>query len=148
MSMDQTGMEPDQTGMEPETSGWAAGWITFAGIAMIMIGVFHAIAGLAEIVDSDSFVLTQEYVLRFNATTWGWIHLIAGIVIVFAGFGVFRGAPWARGVGVILAMLSAIANFAWLVYVPLWSILMIFIDISIIWALTVHGHDLKRISET
>jgi|RhiMethySRZTD1v2_1073278.scaffolds.fasta_scaffold919346_2 hypothetical protein len=140
-------MSMDQTGMEPETSGWAAGWITFAGIAMIMIGVFHAIAGLSEIFDSDSFVLTQEYVLKLNASSWGWIHLIAGIVILFAGFGVFRGAVWARTVGVIIAMLSAIANFAWLVYVPLWSILMIFLDVSIIWALTVHGRDLERISE-
>lgn len=141
-------MSMDQAGMEPETSGWAAGWITFAGIALIMIGVFHAIAGLAEVFDSDSFVLTQQYVLKFNATTWGWIHLIGGIIVIFAGFGVFRGAVWARTVGVIIAMISAIANFAWLLYMPLWSILMIFIAVSIIWALTVHGHDLERISDT
>ena len=138
----------DQSGMDPEPSGWAAGWITFAGIAMIMIGVFHAIAGFAEIIDSDSFVLTQEYVLKFNASTWGWIHLIGGIILVFAGFAVFRGAVWARTVGVLVAMLSAIGNFAWLLYVPLWSILMIFIDVSIIWALTVHGRDMARMSDT
>jgi hypothetical protein len=141
-------MSMDRTGMKPETSGWAAGWITFAGIAMIMIGVFHAIAGLAEVFDSNSFVLTQEYVLKLNASAWGWIHLIGGIIVIFAGFGVFRGAVWARTVGVIIAMLSAIANFAWLPYVPFWSILMIFIDVSIIWGLTVHGHDLERMSET
>jgi hypothetical protein len=141
-------MSMDQVGMEPESSGWAAGWITFAGIALILIGVFHAIAGFAEIIDSDSYVLTQQYVLKFNATTWGWIHLIGGIIVIFAGFGVFRGAVWARTVGVIIAMISAIANFAWLLYMPLWSILMIFIDVSIIWALTVHGRDLERISET
>jgi hypothetical protein len=141
-------MSMDQAGMEPESSGWAAGWITFAGIALILIGVFHAIAGFAEIIDSDSYVLTQQYVLKFNATTWGWIHLIGGIIVIFAGFGVFRGAVWARTVGVIIAMISAIANFAWLLYMPLWSILMIFIDVSIIWALTVHGRDLERISET
>jgi hypothetical protein len=138
----------DQTGMEPETSGWAAGWITFAGIAMIMIGIFHAIAGLSEVFDSDSFVLTQEYVLKFNASSWGWIHMIAGVVLILAGVGVFGGATWARMVGILVAMLSAIANFAWLLYVPLWSILMIFVDISIIWALTVHGRDLERMSET
>jgi hypothetical protein len=141
-------MSMDQTGMEPETSGWAAGWIAFAGIAMIMIGIFHAIAGLSEVFDSDSFVLTQEYVLKFNASTWGWIHLIAGVVLILAGVGVFGGATWARMVGILVAMLSAIANFAWLLYVPLWSILIIFVDISIIWALTVHGRDLERMSET
>jgi len=141
-------MSMDQTGMEPETSGWAAGWIAFAGIAMIMIGIFHAIAGLSEVFDSDSFVLTQEYVLKFNASTWGWIHLIAGVVLILAGVGVFGGATWARMVGILVAMLSAIANFAWLLYVPLWSILIIFVDISIIWALTMHGRDLERMSET
>ena len=141
-------MSMDQTGMERETSGWAAGWIAFAGIAMIMIGIFHAIAGLSEVFDSDSFVLTQEYVLKFNASTWGWIHLIAGVVLILAGVGVFGGATWARMVGILVAMLSAIANFAWLLYVPLWSILIIFVDISIIWALTVHGRDLERMSET
>src|SRR5262245_59407328 len=136
-------MSMDQSGMEPEVSGWAAGWITFAGIALIMVGVFHVIAGLSEIMDSDSFILTQGYAFKFNATTWGWIHLIGGIIVVFAGFGVFRAAVWARTVGVIVALISAIANFAWLLYVPLWSILMIFIDVSIIWALTVHGRDLE-----
>jgi hypothetical protein len=140
-------MSQGRSGMEPEASGWAAGWITFAGIALIMIGVFHAISGLSHIVDSDSFVLTQEYVLKFNASAWGWIHLIGGIIVFFAGFGVFRGAVWARTVGVIVAMISAIVNFAWLLYVPLWSILMIIIDISIIWALTAHGRDLERMSE-
>ena len=126
---------------EREPSMWAAGWATFAGLMMIMLGVFHAIAGLSEIANSDSYVVTQEYVFKFNSTTWGWIHLILGIVVFFAGFGVFRGAVWARTVGVILAILSAAAAFAWLPYVPFWSILLIFIAVSVIWALTAHGRD-------
>jgi hypothetical protein len=120
---------------------WAAGWATFAGLMMIMLGIFHAIAGLSEIANSDSYVVTQEYVFKFSSTTWGWIHLILGIVVFFAGFGVFRGAVWARTVGVILAILSAAAAFAWLPYVPFWSILLIFIAVSVIWALTAHGRD-------
>lgn len=126
---------------EREPSMWAAGWATFAGLMMIMLGVFHAIAGLSEIANSDSYVVTQEYVFKFSSTTWGWIHLILGIVVFFAGFGVFRGAVWARTVGVILAILSAAAAFAWLPYVPFWSILLIFIAVSVIWALTAHGRD-------
>ena len=126
---------------EREPSMWAAGWATFAGLMMIMLGVFHAIAGFAEIVNSDSFVVTQDYVFKFNTTTWGWIHLIVGIIVFFAGFGVFRGAVWARTVGVLLAIVSAAAAFAWLPYVPFWSILLIFIAVSVIWALTVHGRD-------
>lgn len=139
-------MEPPAGGSE--LSGWAAGWTAFAGAALIMIGVFHAIAGFAEIVNSDSFVVTSEYIFKFNTAAWGWIHLIGGIVVVFAGFAVFRGAVWARTVGVIIAMFSAILNFAWLVYVPFWSIVMIVVDVSVIWALTVHGRDLATMSES
>jgi hypothetical protein len=127
------------SGREP--SMWAAGWATFAGFMMIMLGVFHAIAGFAEIVDPDSYVVTQEYVFKFDTSTWGWIHLIVGILVFFAGFGVLRGAVWARTIGVILAIVSAAAAFAWLPYEPFWSLLLIFVAISVIWALTAHGRD-------
>ena len=103
----------------PDSSGWA-GWAAFAGFMMIMIGMFHAIAGLAEIIDSDAWVLGQKYVFTLNATAWGWIHLLTGLVVLFAGLGVFAGWVWARTVGVIVAMGSAIANFAWLPYNPIW----------------------------
>ena len=126
---------------EPQPSYWAAGWATFAGLMMIMLGIFHAIAGLSHVVDPDSFVVTQEYVLKLSSDGWGWIHLIGGIIILFAGFAVFRGAVWGRTVGVIIAILSAAAAFAWLPYQPFWSILLIFVDISVIWALTAHGRD-------
>ncbi len=126
---------------EREPSYWAAGWATFAGLMMIMLGVFHAIAGFAEIIDDDAFVVTQEYVFKFNAQTWGWIHLIWGIVVFFAGFAVFRGAVWGRTIGVLMAIVSAAIAFTWLPYVPFWALLLIFVAISVIWALTAHGRD-------
>ena len=126
-----------------EPSMWAAGWATFAGLMMIMLGVFHAIAGFAEIIDPDAYVVTQQYVFKFSSSAWGWIHLIVGILVFFAGFGIFRGAVWARTVGVILAIVSAAAAFAWLPYVPFWSLLLIFVAISVIWALTAHGRDMS-----
>jgi hypothetical protein len=124
-----------------EPSMWASGWAMFAGLMMIMLGIFHAIAGFAEIINPDSFVVTQKYVFKFDTSTWGWIHLIVGIVVFFAGFGIFSGRVWARTVGVILALVSAAAAFAWLPYVPFWSLLLIFVAISVIWALTTHGRD-------
>jgi hypothetical protein len=139
-------MEPSAG--EPQPSAWAAGWTAFAGAALIMIGIFHAIAGFAQLLNDKSFLVTSEYVFKFDTTTWGWIHLVWGIVVVFAGFGVFRGAVWARTVGVIIAMVSAIVNFAWLLYVPFWSMLMIFVDVMVIWALTMHGRDLATVTET
>lgn len=126
---------------QQQPSGWAIGWTYFAAFMMMMIGVWHAIAGLAALVNDEFLVLTQEYVFKFDATTWGWIHLILGIVVVFAGFGLFSGAIWARTIGVILAVVSGIAAFAWLPYQPFWGLLMIFASISVIWALTAHGRD-------
>ena len=73
-------------------SYWAAGWATFAGLMLILLGVFHAIAGLAEVVDPDAYVTTENYVFKFSSDAWGWIHLIGGIIVFFAGFAIFRGA--------------------------------------------------------
>ena len=108
---------------------------------MIMIGFFQAFAGLAGIIENEFYVATPNYIFELDATTWGWVHLIIGIIILVAGFGLFTGAVWARTVGVILAGLSAIANFAFIPHYPVWSIVMIAVDITIIWALTVRGRD-------
>lgn len=128
--------------MDTQRSGAAVGFTMFAAFMMILIGSFHVIAGLAGIIDDQFYAVTQEWVLQFDVTTWGWIHLIAGIVVLIAGLSLFTGAIWARTVGVILATLSAIANFAWLPYYPFWSLAIIAIDIFVIWALTVHGRDI------
>jgi hypothetical protein len=114
----------------------------FAAIMLILIGSFHAISGLVGIIDDTFYVVTPEYVAQFDTTTWGWIHLFAGIVVLLAGFGLFSGAVWARTVGVIVATISAIASFAWLPWYPIWGILIIAVDVTVIWALTAHGRDI------
>jgi len=126
-----------------EPSYWAAGWATFAGLMMIMLGIFHAISGLAEVIDPDAYIVnvSEDYVFRLSSDAWGWIHLIGGIIVFFAGFAVFRGAVWGRTVGVIIALVSAAAAFAWLPFAPVSSIAIIAIDIAVIWALTAHGRD-------
>ena len=124
-----------------EPSGWAVGWTYFAAMMMVLVGVFHAIAGLVAIVDDEFYVATRNYVLQFDATQWGWIHLILGIVVAVSGLYLLTGAVLARTVGVIMAILSAIAGFSWLPYYPVWGILMVAIAISVIWALTAHGRD-------
>ena len=128
--------------MSQQRSGAAVGWAMFAGIMMILIGVFHAIAGLSGILKDELVAVTPNYVLKFDVTTWGWIHLIGGIVVVLAGFGLFSGAVWARTVGVIIAAVSALVSFAWIPLYPIWSLVLIAIDVSVIWALTVHGRDI------
>ena len=128
--------------MSQQRSGAAVGWTTFAGVMMIMIGVFHALAGLSGVLKDDVYRVLPNYVLKFDITTWGWIHLIGGIIVVLAGFAVFSGAVWARTVGVIIAAISALVSFAWIPLYPVWSIVLIAIDVTVIWALTVHGRDI------
>jgi hypothetical protein len=133
--------------MSQRPSGWAVGWTAFAGFMMIMIGGFHVIAGLVAIIDDQFYVATREYVFQFDRSTWGWIHLILGIVVLLAGFGLFSGAVWARTVGVILALISAVVGFAWMPYYPIWGIVIIAIAVSVVWALTMHGRDIEMRGE-
>lgn len=133
---------PREPSPPSEPSIWAVGWISFAGIMLIMIGFFHAIAGLAGIINDEFYVVGQEYVFQFDATTWGWIHLILGIVVLLAGFFVFTGSVVARTVGVIVAVLSALAGFAWMPWYPIWGITIVAVAVSVIWALTAHGRDI------
>ncbi len=130
--------------MERQPSAAAAGWIMFAGVIMIVVGVFQAFAGLVAILDDEFFVITQEWVVKFDATTWGWIHLIIGLVVLASGFGVFSGNILARTVGVFAAMGSMVAAFFWLPWYPIWGVIIIAIDLAVIWALTVHGRDLAE----
>jgi len=129
--------------MPSERSSWAVGYEAFAAIMLVLIGAFHALAGIVAIVDDTFYVVGQEYTFEFDTTSWGWIHLILGIVILASGLAIFTGNVFARTVGVIVAAISAIANFMWIPYYPWWSILIIAIDIAIIWALTAHGRDLS-----
>ena len=117
----------------------AIGAIMFAGIMMAMSGIFSAISGLFALVKDDFYVALPNYIVEIDPTTWGYIHLGLGILVAFAGFAVISGATWARVIGIILAVLSAIANFAFIPYYPIWSIIVIAIDVIVIWALAVHG---------
>ncbi|MFI0405562.1 hypothetical protein [Actinomadura sp. 3N508] len=116
-------------------SGWAVGLAVFAGCMMIMGGLFGAIAGIAAIVDDDLYVIRGDYVFKWDVTAWGWLHLLLGIIVIAAGIAVLAGRTWARVVGIALAVLSAVANFMFLPYYPVWSIVIIALDIAVIWAL-------------
>ena len=119
--------------------GWAVGFIVFAAVMMMMTGAFQALAGLIAIFENEFYVATRNYLFQFDATSWGWIHLILGVIVGLAGFSLLSGATWARVVGITLAVLSAIANFLFIPYYPFWSLLIIALDVFVIWALAVHG---------
>lgn len=128
--------------MSEEVSAWAVGWALFAAVVFMVIGVFQAAAGLVALIEDEFYAVGAEWVFQFNVTTWGWIHLIFGVVIFLTGLGILYGNLAARTIGVIIAALSAIGNFIWLPYQPVWSVIIIALDVAVIWALTVHGRDI------
>ena len=115
-----------------------AGMVYFAAIMMIVIGVFGAIEGLAAIIKNEFFVVTPNYFITVDASAWGWIHLLLGIIVALAGFALMGGATWARVVGMAVAGLSLLANFLFIPHYPVWSILIIALDVLIIWALVTY----------
>lgn len=130
---------------EPEPTGWV-GWIMFAGAMMLMLGSFHAIQGLVGIFDDKYYqVGKNDLVVHVDYTTWGWVHLIAGIIVAGAGLALFVGQMWARVVAVAVAFVSAILNVAFLAAFPIWSVTMIALDVLVIWAVTVHGREMKTV---
>jgi hypothetical protein len=125
-------------------SAWT-GWIAFAGTIMVMLGIFHAIQGLVALFNSDYYAVSKSgLVVHADFTAWGWVQLIAGIIVAIAGVCLFMGQMWARVVGIILAMVSAIINVGFLSAYPLWSLIMIALDVTVILALTVHGSEMKE----
>jgi hypothetical protein len=176
-------MQPPAT----EPSGRAIGWTSFAGIMMVIQGFWWGIAGLND----EFYVVGREYVFQFDTTTWGWIHMVSGLVILasdlglfvgavwartvsalagndiyaetpdyvfqldlttwgwvhlvvggivfLAGFGITLGQTWARIVGIVLAIGSAIATFAFIPFYPFWALVIIALDVTVIWALVAHG---------
>ena len=121
---------------EREISPWAAGLAGFAAAIMIILGFFHALMGLIAIIDDEFYVQLQNYTFELDRTGWGWIHLLVGIAIVVAGSALLAGQLWGRAVGIALAAVSAVANFLWLPYYPVGSVISIALAVAVIWALS------------
>ncbi|MEO3887155.1 hypothetical protein [Nonomuraea sp. B5E05] len=127
----------------PRPTGWV-GWVIFAGIGMIILGCFQAMMGLVGIFNTDFYLVTADNLaIPVNYTAWGWFHLIMGVVVLLAGAAIMSGKTWGRVVGIVLASLQALVNFAWFPAYPFWSMIVIAFDVVIIYALAVHGREMK-----
>jgi hypothetical protein len=116
-------------------SPWAHGIAVFAGLVMIIGGAFQALEGLAAVVNDQWLVVRPEYIFAFDLTVWGVIHLLVGIALLAIGIFLLRGQTWARVAGMVVAVISAIMNFVFLPFSPLWAIMIIAVDMLVIWAL-------------
>ncbi|MDQ0380964.1 DUF7144 family membrane protein [Amycolatopsis thermophila] len=139
------GTEPTAPPERPvtEPTAWL-GWIWFAAAMMVLLGMFNIIEGLVALFHGDFYAVGPQGLLVFDLTSWGWIHLIIGALAVAAGFGLFTGAAWARVTAVVLATINAVAQLAFLSAYPVWGALVIALDVVVIWAVVVHGGEVRR----
>ncbi|MDV7243528.1 hypothetical protein R4315_26885 [Rhodococcus oxybenzonivorans] len=107
-----------------------------AAVIMVTVGIIQFFQGIAAVAEDEVFVSGINYVYKFDLTTWGWIHIILGVLVAIVGLALFTGAGWARVSAIIVAAISIVANFLWLPYYPGWSLLIIALDIVIIWAVS------------
>jgi hypothetical protein len=114
----------------------AAGFTALAATLMILTGLWSFFVGLTGVIKQSFYINVPNYTFQLNLHAWGWTHMILGAVVFAAGVCLLLGMMWARVVGVVLAVLSAIANFLFLPHYPLWSVIVIAVDVFIIWALT------------
>ena len=126
----------------------AVGWISFAGILMVVVGGFKILQGLGWVINSKHlFPDGNDAVFGQSATSWGWFQILLGVVVLLAGLAVFSGNVLARTVGVIGAVISMFSAFASMTFYPAWALAIIAIDVAVIWALTVHGRDIQKAEE-
>jgi hypothetical protein len=130
-------------GRDPEPTAWT-GWVVFASLMMIMVGFFQAIEGLVALFDDGFYRVTESgLVLSVDYGVWGWTHLLLGALLIICGVGVLAGNIVARAVAILLAGLSALVNLVFIEAYPIWSILIITVDVLVIYSLVVHGRELR-----
>lgn len=126
-----------------EPTAWV-GWVFFGAAMMLIIGMMHVIAGLVGVYNNDFYVATSNAVIAFDFTTWGWIHLVAGVLLLATGVGVLAGAAWARVSGVILTSVAVLINVSFLSVTPIWSLVGVVLGCLVVYALAMHGQEIEE----
>ncbi|MFD6433463.1 hypothetical protein [Streptomyces venezuelae] len=116
------------------------GGVVFAACVLGLVGSFHVVAGLSAILSDNYYETQNNYSYDFDVNTRGWVEMLTGVVVLAAALSLFSGKTWARGVGIGLAGLSAMEHFFFTPYHPVWSALIILLDVVVIWSLATYGH--------
>jgi hypothetical protein len=128
-----------------EPTAWV-GWVVFGGAMLIMMGGFQVVQGLVALFDDGFYAVDSSgLVVQIDYNTWGWIHLVIGLIAVLVGVGLLAGNMAARVAGVGIAFLSALVNLAFISAYPVWSLILIALDVIVIYAIIVHGRELKNV---
>jgi hypothetical protein len=133
--------------LQPTTgkvTAWV-GFIVFAGMLLIVSGVFTLAEALYALFDDAIFVQADGQTLLLDITAWGWVHLVMGALQVLVGIALLRGSTWARVATVIVVGVNALVQMLFLPAYPLWGVLVIALDVLVIWAVCVHGTEVRDV---
>lgn len=130
---------------ETQVTGWV-GWVWFAGILLIIEGAFDILFGFIALLAPDSayFRGANGALVAYDVQAWGWWMLVIGVIVLLTGAFLFRGALWARLLAIIVAGVNAVTNLLAMPTQPIWALVMVVVNVLIIYAVTVHGGELKR----
>lgn len=107
----------------------------FAGTMLMMVGLFQILQGIAAVAQDTVYLTGVEYVYQLDVSSWGWIHIVVGAIAFATGIGVLAAKSWAYMVGIALAVVASITNFAFLPYYPIWSTIVLALNVAVIWSL-------------
>ena len=117
--------------------------VSFAAVVLLLTSLMEILQGLAAINDPENFFAGADYAFDFDVTAWGWVHLIIGVISIAVAIGIMTRQSWAQVVGMLIAGLAMLTNFAWLPHYPLWALVIIALNACVIWALTVQMRDYR-----
>lgn len=129
-------MTTNQYEQRPIQQGFAAGITMFAAVMLLLGSIVFLLQGISAVAGDEVFVTVPDYSYRMDLTTWGWVHIVLGIIGVLVALGLMTTATWARVFALAVAGLSIIASFLSLPYAPWWSIVTIVLDLVVIWAIS------------
>ena len=129
-----------------KATGWT-GWIVFAGVILLISGIFSIVQALVALIGPNSYyVITEGSLFLLDVTGWGWWNLIIGVLLALTAVALFAGQTWARVVAIVLVILSAVGQLLLIPAQPWWSLIVIAIDVLVVYALIVHGREMRDVS--
>jgi hypothetical protein len=129
--------------MPPEPTGWT-GWVTFGAMMLIMVGAFQVLMGLTALLESGYYAVpSRDLLVNVDYTAWGWTHILLGVLAVASAAGLLAGQMWARVAAIFLMVIGAVVQLAFLSAAPLWSVMVITLEVLVIYAIAMHGEELK-----
>jgi hypothetical protein len=126
-----------------EITGWV-GWLGFASFMLLFAGFFNIIEGVADRARQAVFIHSSGDVWVLNYNKWGWINIAVGVLLVIAALSLLKGGVFGRVFGSLVVVLSMLAAATSIPVYPIWSVLILVVDALILYAIVVHGHEVRK----